>query len=349
MINTTRNISVETVPGFSGVGLLLGDSLARAGRLGTLHGEIMRQIDDHAGLSQSITVANAAWGGFRLYGVNGDGDNFLDIADDSNVQQAMTDTITIMDAHDPVDFVIVSLGTKDLAYVEGGSLEISGYNEAKIESGMAALVDDIRTENQANGGTGAALPIIVMVPGRDQTVAKLTPGSVWRKAMIDFCASDANVHQMDIYDVSIYDSVHPDEAGNKIIGFRAGLLAAKNAYSVSSIDGPPSIASVSKVDNLTMRVNFTVPSGQIISQPGFPASWRVEDASQNELKIRRIDWIDSNEANLVLFDATSGAMTLKAPYATVPEFNPDGVIRTDEGGDDNEPGFVLNSFEGTTP
>lgn len=348
MINS-RNMTTDAAPSFASTFLVIGDSIGLELQNSAGMGAMLDQANALSGLSGEIIIANGSTGGHKLLAETGT-DRFLNFADLAEAT-GVTEAKAVMAAHDPIDGLVVSLGTNDLAQVEGGGSEITGYNQAKIKAGLEALITLIRAENLANGGTGGTLPVILMIPGRDLSSAnKAGSGILWRAASVQVSDDDANVHLLDFYQVPIVDSVHPGQTGNYEIGWGLGRLLAKYAHSAAGVGGPPTISAISKTDSVTLAVTFSVPSGEAINQPHFPAAWRVEDATTGaNLPISRLDWQTATTVNVILATGTANEMKLYAPYDLgTTDFDPLGVIRTSEGDGDNDPGFVLQSYQGVT-
>jgi lysophospholipase L1-like esterase len=348
-ITSRRNAVSEAAPAFVSRILLLGDSIARDFRFGAGAGSLLDQVGALSGLAGESLLVNAAFGGYKLMDTAGS-DRFLNFTDETEAQ-GLTDAKSIMATAGPVDAALVSLGVNDLAQVEPAPAAIAGYDAAKVRSGLASLAAGIRAANTANGYAGPTLKLYFLVPGRDHSTGnKAGGGQTWRQGMLDFAAADADVRLIDTYDCDVEDSVHPSAAGFQMIGYRAGRMIAAHTHGAAGVGGPPRIASIARLDDLTIRVNFDIPAGERTTQPAYPAAWRVERVSDGApLRIARLDWNDANEANLVLHDGAGGAFRLFAPHDLVQGFAPEGVIRTFEEGDAHTPGFALQSFAGETP
>lgn len=343
-LTTERNLEAGPAPAFAKKIIILGDSTARAARTGAMSGAILKQLDSHAALSGAVKLGNAGFGGCKLLDDAGDLRflNFTDLADATG----MTDARTIMGNLGAADAAVILVGANDLADVEPSSGATSGYDQAKIEAGLAQLVANIRAENVANGGP-AGITTVLVVPGRDRSSSKRGGGQTWRKAAIAAAASDANLHTVESYDLSLEDSVHRDQAADEALGYRIGRLLAKHALGATGIGGPPAIAAVAKTSPVSVRVTLTVPSGEKVHQATWPAGWRATDThDQTELRIARLDWVDGNEFDLVLHDGATGDILIEAPYDLVEGFAMDGLIHTAENSDEHAPGFALQGFSG---
>ncbi|WP_417513755.1 SGNH/GDSL hydrolase family protein [Minwuia sp.] len=348
-ITEKRNKINDTAPAIASHVLVLGDSIGRDFRFGVSGGAMLDQIAAISSITGETALVNAAFGGYKLMDQSGD-DRFLNFADLAEAN-GLTAAKTIMGNFPPVDGVVISLGANDLGNVETAPNAISGYDAGKVRAGLDRLIAEIRAENITNGYSDGVLPVVLLVPGRDRSTGGKRGGSqTWREGSIAAAAADSHVRLLDYYDVDLEDSVHPSAAGAQTVGWRAGRLIASMMEDIDFADGgPPSITSIARIDDQTIRVNFNVPSGQQLIQPAFPTSWRVENAdTQSELQIARLDWIDSNEANLILAEGSSAHFRLFAPHDLVERFAPEGVIRTLEDSNDHAPGFVLQSFAGST-
>lgn len=339
-----RNLETAAAPSFAGKLLILGDSTARAARTGAMAGAILEQIDKLAGLSGAVKIGNAGYGGYKLLDSSGDTRflNFSDLADAAG----MTEARTVMGNLGPFDAAVILIGANDLADIEPASNATANYDQAKVEAGLSQLIANIRSENVANAGPANVTTVLVL-PGRDRSTSKRGGGQTWRDAAMAVAAQDANLHTIESYDLSLEDSVHRDQAADRVIGYRIGRMLAKHAFAASGIGGPASIASISKTSPLKVRVTFSIPIGERIAQPTWPAGWRATDTNDDgELRIARLDWIDSNEADLILHDGATGNIRIEAPYDLVEGFSKDGSIHTTEDGDEHAPGFALQSFSG---
>lgn len=339
-----RNLEAAAAPAFAKKIMIVGDSTARAARTGAMAGGILEQLDTHAGLAGAVKLGNAGFGGYKLLDASGSA-RFLALGSEADAP-GMTDARTIMGHLGAFDAAVILIGANDLADVEPASGATSGYDQDQVEAGLTQLVANIRAENVSNGGAGGITTILV-VPGRDRSTNKRGGGQTWRNAAIAVAALDANLHTIESYDLSLEDSVHRDQAADQALGYRIGRMLAKHAFGASGIGGPASIASVSKSDPVTVRVTFSVPAGESITQPTWPAGWRASDTHDNaELRIARLEWIDNNEADLILHDGATGNILIEAPYDLVEGFSMDGAIHTTEDGDEHAPGFALQSFSG---
>lgn len=336
-----RNLETADPPAFAAHVLVLGDSTARAGRTGALAGAMLEEIDELAGLGGPVKLHNAGFGGYKLLDSSGASRflNFADLAD----ADGMTAARAIMGNAPSLDAAVILIGANDLADVEPATGAVAGYDQARIEAGLAQLVANIRTE-----ASEPALPVVLVIPGRDRSnVTKGGGGQTWRRAAVTFAASDANVHPVDSYDLPLEDSVHRDQAGDQALGFRIGRLIAKHAFAAPGVGGPPVVQSVAKTSPTSVRVVVSTPPNENLTHPEWPSAWRATDEfDQSELRIARAAWIDANEFDLVLHDGATGNIRIQAPYDLAQGFSADGLIRTAEGDNDHEPGYALQSFEG---
>ncbi|WP_416899637.1 MAG: SGNH/GDSL hydrolase family protein [Minwuia sp.] len=348
LLTNERNRETGTPPAFVSHVLVLGDSIASAFRFGPAGGALLKEIGALSGLAGECALVNAGFGGLKLMDTAGAA-RFLDFATLGEAQ-ALTDAKAIMGNFPAVDAAVISLGVNDLGQVEPAPGAIAGYDAAKAQAGLEALIGEIRVENGNNGYAGPTLPVILLIPGRDlSTATKGGAGQVWRRAALAVAAADAHCHPLDYHDVDLADGVHPSAAGYMALGRRAGRLVAKHAHG-AAVGGPPVIQSIARVDDVSLDITFTVPSGDRLLQASHPSGWRVENAATAEqLRIARLDWTAANQARLVLHDGCGGAFRLFAPWDLVEDYRPEGLIRTIEGSDLHGPGFVLQSFEGVTP
>jgi hypothetical protein len=343
-LTTERNLEAGAAPAFAAKILVLGDSTARAARTGAMSGAILEQLDRHAGLSGAVKLGNAGFGGYKLLDSSGSNRflNFADLADSAG----MTDARTIMGNLGAFDGAVVLIGTNDLADVEPSSGATALYNQGKVEAGLAKLVAEIRAENVLNGGAANVTTVLVL-PGRDRSTTKRGGAQTWRNAAIAAAAVDANIHAFESYDLSLEDSVHRDQAADLALGYRIGRLLAKHAFGAADIGGPATISTVTKTSAVKVRVTLSVPSGEKVHQPHWPAGWRATDTHDGEeLRIARLEWIDSNEFDLILHDGATGNIRIEAPYDLVEGFTMDGLIHTTEDNNEHAPGFALESFSG---
>jgi len=341
-LNDLRNLETATPPAFAGKILIAGDSTARAARTGAMAGAILEQIDSLAGLGGPVKLGNAGYGGYRMLAASGD-TRFLDFTDPTVDALGMTDLKAVMTALGTIDAAVILIGPNDLPDVAPASGAIAGYDGHKIRGGLTQMISKIRVHN----GNTMTLPVILVLPGQDRSQSKKGGAQTWRNAAVAYAATDAHVHLIDSYDLSIEDSVHRDQSADQVIGFRIGRLLAKHAYSASGIGGPATIASVTKSTPLKVRIVISIPSGEDLARPLWPAGWRVTDTHDDaELRIARLDWIDSNEVDLILHDGATGDVRIEAPFDLVEGFSDAGLIRTTEPDNDHGPGYALQSFAG---
>jgi lysophospholipase L1-like esterase len=343
-LTTERNLETGTPPTPASRILILGDSTANAARTGAMAGAILEQLNTLAGLGGAVKLGNAGFGGYKLMDSSGS-TRFLNFADRADAQ-GMTDTRTIMGHLGALDAAVVLLGANDLADIEPASGAVSGYDEAAVELGLTQLIANVRAENAVNGGS-ATIPVVLVIPGRDRSTGKRGGGQIWRQAVVDVAALDANVHTVETYDLSIEDSVHRDQAADQSLGFRIGRMLARHVFSASGIGGPPTVSTVTKTSPVSVRVVLTIPTGETVTKPTWVAGWRATDThDETGLRIARIEWVDSNKFDLFLHDGATGDIRIEAPYDLAEGFSVDGLIRTTEADNNHAPGFALQTFAG---
>jgi hypothetical protein len=173
-----------------------------------------------------------------------------------------------------------------------------------------------------------------------------------RQQQLGMLASVAGAFKLcETYDIELADSVHPSDGGQEVLAKRAAEAFAKAVYSVTSYtdengdtvtiyDGP-SISSVTKLTDTTVQVVVT-GNGESVSYPSggdIPCGFRFGDAAEdydqvfdpdsNPVPVQAPTGFSRSGNTLTFTLATpiTGTVTMFFPYDTVPDFNPDLIIK----------------------
>lgn len=237
------------------------------------------------------------------------------------------------DARQPaIAFGLWDQGQQSSGYVDSPQAPNPNFTKAHYKTATAYAWSRLRTFS----GNGS-LKIGVQPLGRRSAVLSTNTGrmQVIREAQQELVAADANLFWLgETWDVSLRDSVHPDQYGYRISGERAADMVAKHVYGVTSgiYDHPTVTAASFNATRNSVDVTFTAGgAGTRFYKPVDPWGFRVVNSSGVEVPIAKAWWssVSGNTATVRLFldgSAAGGALYYVWDYG--PGFDPTKAVRT---------------------